>query len=130
MPDTQGDGSLAESYLFNGVSWDRARTPIVYKALVNVAITASTPVAIWTPTTGKKFRLMGIVVSCNTTAAKVKLLDAAVDTNLRIPAGLDTQPATVVDLKNGYLSVAANNVLNADVSASTTINGFVYGTEE
>jgi hypothetical protein len=34
------------------------------------------------------------------------------------------------NMGNGYASTTANNILKMDVSASGTINGFLFGTEE
>ncbi len=39
--------------------------PVVCKTIAAVAVTANTPVAVWTPVAGNKFRLLGFVVSLN-----------------------------------------------------------------
>jgi hypothetical protein len=38
---------ICEEYMYNGASWDRARTPNVFKSLSAVVITSET--TIWTP---------------------------------------------------------------------------------
>jgi hypothetical protein len=131
--------------------WDRLRTPTIVKT-VQTAANGST--ALWTPTSGKKFRLMRMTVqvSANSTLAArgiltVKLLDSAADLNITADVYLgqtaiaaDTNPQPVellggrwIDLGNGLLSAAANNVLNVNLSAALT-NGAVRviccGTEE
>lgn len=43
------------NYVFNGTTWDRARTPAIFKRL---RITGTGPTAIHTPGVGKRFRLL------------------------------------------------------------------------
>lgn len=104
------------------------RTPNIFKTIAAVAITAGTPVAVWTPASGKKFRLMGYALSLSV-AGSVILKDATTEM-LRtplMPAGIGQASPPI---GNGILAAAANDALNADVSATGTISGFVYGTEE
>jgi hypothetical protein len=111
-----------------GANWAAIRTPVVFKPIAAVAVTAGTPVAVWTPAAGKKFRVMGYALSLSV-AGSVILKDATTEI-LRTPlmaAGIG-QPAP--RMGNGILSATANNVLNADVSATGSISGFVFGTEE
>jgi len=107
------------------------RSPDVFKTIKAVAIVAGTPVAIWTPAAGKKFRLMGYALSV-TVGASVILEDATGAGNefLRSPVAGANAVSLSPPLGNGYLSTTANNVLFADVSASATVSGFVYGVEE
>lgn len=146
-------GFVALNYptVFNGANWDRARTPNIFKS---VTATASGNTPAWTPTAGKKFRLMRwrVEVPANTTLAARGILnigfqDSATDLNLTSSVYLgqtaiaaDTSPQGVTlletgwcDLGNGILSAAANNVLNVNLSAAAT-NGLVRvdvcGTEE
>lgn len=133
-----GDGSTigllaAAHYLFNGGSFDRQRTPGKFIPIKNVAVTAGTAQAIWTPGSGKKFHLMGFAVSLSV-AGYIIFEDGnagATAEFLRTPgmaAGVGlVNPA---NLGNGYASTAANNALYMDVSASGNINGFCFGTEE
>jgi len=107
----------------------RQRTPAVFKTLAAVAVTAGTPVAAWTPAAGKKFRFMGGGVSLSVAGAVI-FKDATTEiwrTPL-MPAGIG-QPIPP-NFGNGILSAAANNVLNIDVTATGSVTGGVFGTEE
>ncbi|MGH9452365.1 MAG: hypothetical protein ACRD2O_00165 [Terriglobia bacterium] len=105
-----------------------ARTPNIFKTIAAVAVTAGTPVAIWTPAAGKKFRLMGFMLSL-TVAGSVILDDSATEI-IRTPLMAAGVGQSAPPMGNGILSAAANNILKADVSASGSVSGFVYGTEE
>ena len=112
----------------DGATYVAARTPSVFKSLAAVLITAQT--TIWTPAAGKKFRLMGFVITQGVLAGNVTLKDNTGGTTiLVIPSTPIGQPLSV-PLGNGILSAAANNVLTATGSATETISGFVYGCEE
>src|SRR5271166_7180262 len=102
---------LAYAHLvFNGTTWDRLRTPVIFKALNGVVITSET--TIWTPAAGKKFRLMGGVLSVGVAAGNVVLKDNTGGTTiLIIPAGALNTPFPLLGMGNGILSAAANNVL-------------------
>jgi len=104
------------------------RVPVVLKNIAAQAVTAGTPVSIWTPATGKKFRLLSYAISLSV-AGSVIFKDNTTEfmrTPL-MPAG-QGQPAPW--LGNGYLSSAANNALQIDVSASGNVSGYVMGCEE
>jgi hypothetical protein len=124
-------GSLLMLYGPNGATnnWYNQRTAIVFKTIAAVAVTAGTPVAIWTPTSGKKFRLMGYALSLSVAGAVI-LKDATTEMirTCLMPAGIGQHCPP--GMGNGILSALANNVLNADVSATGSISGFVFGTEE
>lgn len=116
--------------LFNGATWDRPRGPNVFKAISPTALTAGTGATVWTPTSGKKFRLMGWMIS-TTVAGELIFGDNAVGTVIA-RSGLLTANLTkeAPAIGNGILSAAANNVLKLDVTVSGTVQGFVFGTEE
>jgi hypothetical protein len=114
--------------LFNGANHDRPRTPLVFKTIAAVAVTAGTPAAFWTPTAGKKFRLMGFMLSLSV-AGSVILKDAATEM-IRTPLMAAGVGLAAPPLGNGILSALANNVLNGDVTATGSVSGFVFGTEE
>ena len=123
------------------------RTPNVFKT---AKATATGTTAVWTPTTGKKFRLMRfkIIVTANsaqTTGAVVDfdLQDSSTSINLIHSVFIPTTAITTnindgydsgwIDLGNGYLSTAANNVLNLVFSAtgfSGAVRVIACGTEE
>lgn len=131
--------------LFNGATWDRQRTPAIFKQ-VSTAATGST--ALWTPAAGKKFRLMGYRI-CVTALAKaaaaadlvINLLDAAAGIGQSTPVTIPVAAAGNglimdsgwIDLGNGILSALANNVLNLNLSFALTgglVNITACGTEE
>lgn len=130
----------------SGVSMQMLRTPSFFKQ-VSTAATGST--ALWTPTAGKKFRLMRYRI-CVTQLAKaaaaadlvINLLDAAAAFGQSTVVTIQTTAGTVgglimdsgwIDLGNGFLSAAANNVLNLSLSFALTgglVNITAVGTEE
>jgi hypothetical protein len=114
--------------VFNGSTWDRLRTPNVFKTLNAVSI--ATEATIWTPAAGKKFRLMGGLISVGTAAANVLIKDNTAGTTIAILPKTAVDVAFTFVLGNGVLSAAANNVLTATGVATTTISGVVWGTEE
>lgn len=95
------------------------------------AVTITTIATVWTPATGKKFRLMGGTISASA-AMNVLFEDNAAGAGnfvYRTPKLLADTPYTF-DLSNGKVSATANNVLKATGSAAGTITGTLYGTEE
>ena len=100
----------------------------VTKDVNGVAVTAGTPVTIWTPAAGKKFRLLRWDLSLSVAGqiifndnATLMFRTSALVANTGRQSGLDA---------NGFLSATANNPLKIDVSASGTVNGWVAGCEE
>jgi hypothetical protein len=154
-PGTAADGmanagvnalfEIAYNGLFNGATWDRQRGPVVFRS-VRVTAAGSTP--LWTPAASKKFRLMRycIIVTGNASLAAagiltVDLFDGATSLgqghDIYVPAAALSGPALYwsdwVDLGNGQLSSAANNVLNGNLSAALTAGAariLSCGTEE
>jgi len=142
-----GSGSLLTSpLLYNGSTFDRQRTPTTRKT---VAATASGNTALWTPASGKKFRLMRfeVQVSGNGVIAgggivTVTFQDATTDLGIAndfyLPAvAVTTTPGELrsgwIDIGNGVLSALANNVLNVNLSAALTtgqVRVTCVGTEE
>jgi hypothetical protein len=106
-----------------------AGEPTVFKPLLAVDI--SSEVAIWTPESGKKFRLLGFVITQGTLTGDVTLRDdTGGSTLLVIPAAPVGQPLTVSLGRVGLLSGAADRVLTAQGASTETLSGFVYGVEE
>jgi hypothetical protein len=137
---------LIANEVYNGATWDRLRTPTTFKT---ASVTALGNTALWTPGAGKKFRVMRfkIDVTAQVAAAAgatlvVGLQDAATDislsTSVFVPAasvttGYGAFTTGWLDLGNGYLSTAANNVLNVNLSSALTAGAVrvtVCGTEE
>lgn len=119
-------------------------TPTHFRT-VQLALAAATPV--WTPTAGKKFRLLGLLIQLGSAAlaaaaeSTLTLLDGADQIELAFDFWVPTVPALpsiaaniALDIRpNGYLSRAINNVLNATLTADLADGHFrilVWGTEE
>jgi hypothetical protein len=145
-----GDGLAypiaASQYGYTGSAQNRLRTPTVFKT---TTATASGNTAVWTPTSGKKFRLMRFMI---TLTANVSLASAGLeevtfqDATTGMPVGFSEYvPGTAVtttpggfttgwiDLGNGILSASANNVLNINLGttlATGECRVLVCGTEE
>ena len=106
-----------DPYLFNGTTWDRSRTPNkFFTAQVNASTTGNS--AVWTPTSGKKFRLMRFQITAQGLAATatgvvtVTFQDATTQINtgaydVDVPAvanvvsGTDNISGAWIDLGNG-----------------------------
>lgn len=107
----------------------------VQPVLVNIpatAVTAGTPVPLFTPKSVDKFRLIALDVSLSV-AGSVLFKDATTEV-LRTPllaAGSGTGYVPLdVGQWDGLLSTAAGNALQLDVSASGSVSGFVIVREE
>ena len=111
--------------VFNGAYWDRPRTPSKFTTVNLAAGTAET--TLWTPAAGRKFRLMGLVLTAGA-ACDIELRDNTGGTVIFYVA-LSAEPL-VLDLGNGILSGAANRPLTVTRSVSTTLKGTLFGTEE
>jgi hypothetical protein len=146
---------IAEGYVFNTVTanWERLRTPAIQKGLRTQGLNASLT-GIWTPQAGKRFRLMafrmvlsGDAALAVATRVNFTLQDGATSIwptageDVNIPAASGTLAALwqtnwIVFPGNGYLSLAANNLLNIanpGAAAALTVGWFTIqcmGTEE
>ncbi len=109
---------------------DRQRTPTIFKLIASQAVTAGTPVSVWTPAAGKKFRILGFTLSTSV-AGSILIQDTTGVNVLRLPKQVvNGVVSTPQNFNNGYLSTAANNQLFIDVSASGNVDGMIFGTEE
>jgi len=114
--------------LWDGTQWVRQRVPNIFKSFSGTVITSETTV--WTPQSGKKFRLMGFVITQGVVAGDITVKDGSGgSTILTIPSTPIGQPLAV-PLGHGILSGVANNLLRVIGASTETISGFVYGTEE
>lgn len=128
-PAAAANGPMAMAgMLFNGATFDRPRTPFVFKTLSAVVITSETTV--WTPATGKKFRLMGFMLAQGVATGAVTFKDNTAGTTIFIMPAHTVGVGMVVHLGNGILSAAANNVLTATGVSTETLTGTIFGTEE
>lgn len=119
------------SMAYNGATWDRVRTPTVFKTFASTAITAGTGATIWTPAAGKKFRLMGWHISTSAAGQLIfgDNLVATIIARSEAVAAAGVSKAGAADIGNGILSSAANNVLKID-GPTGNVAGMVWGTEE
>lgn len=130
--------SASYTYGFNGDSFDRNRVANVFKTVV---ATDSGDTAVWTPASGKKFRLMGYTISvCGTFLTlgvqTIVLNDGATAVANHVAgvgATVSGDSQIAANLGQGKLSDTANNVLNITLgtdmlTGAVTINA--WGTEE
>jgi hypothetical protein len=122
-------GATGFAYALNGATWDRLRHANVFKVVALAAGTAET--TIWTPTAGKKFRLMGFILTCGTAGSTLTFKDNTAGTTIMAARGGTDVPVYMSPpSSNGLLSAAANNPLTVTRGTSCTLDGVVYGTEE
>lgn len=115
--------------VWNGQNCSRARSPSVFKSLNAVSIAAET--TIWTPATGKKFRIMGWNLTSGTVGGNVLLKDNTAGSTIGIvPFGAAAANNITPPMGNGTPSAAANNVLTATGTATQTLSGMIWGCEE
>jgi hypothetical protein len=89
-------------------------------------------VTVWTPASGKKFRLMGGTISVSA-AVNVLFEDNAAGAGnfvLRTPTLVAGAPYTFTVGTDGKLSATANNVLKATSSGAANMVGTLWGVEE
>lgn len=138
-------GYVAYPVVLNGNSWDRLRTPAIFK---QATASASGSTALWTPAAGKHFRLLRFKIQLTADATlavaarlTIALLDSATDLHLSHLVFVPTTALNTIqdyesgwiDLGNGILSAAVNNVLNINLSvalATGLVNVIACGTEE
>lgn len=92
------------------------------------AITHATPVDVYTPTSGKKWRILGYNIS-TTVAGAIQFEDTTGNEVLRTPLLLAAAPFASGDMGNGLPSAAANNHLFLDVTVTGAVTGWI-GIEE
>lgn len=127
---------------YNGATWDKLRVASVLKT---ATATASGNTAVWTPTSSKKFRLMGfeiVVTGASVTVPgvlEVNLQDstsntgAAYSLSLTATALAGSFSTGPVLIGNGLLSATPNNVLNINLSAALItgeVRVMAWGVEE
>lgn len=133
---TPGD-SVAFAGLLPAVSMQQSGTALAsprriiskFIQLKAVAITAGTPVSVYTPTSGKKFRVLSYSLS-DTVAGSVLIEDTTGVEVLRTPLLLASTPYNAPEMGNGYLSSAANNQLFLDLTVTGNVSGWIGIMEE
>lgn len=120
--DTSGNYPL----VYNGQALQRARSPGKFVSISSVSIATAAPV--WTPASGRKFRLMGYQLT-STGTQNIVLTDGATPI-LTIPGVTAGQLNFSPPMGNGILSAAVNNVLSANAGGAASLSGYFFGTEE
>ena len=106
-------------------------TPQVIKNIAAQAVTAGTPVTIWTPATGKQYRVLGYAVSLSVAGSVIfKNNHSGTATEVFRTPALLAGTGTGDKFGAGILPGAVNDALQIDVSASGTVSGYVYGEED
>ena len=99
-----------------------------------MSVTAGTGQVVWTPATGRKFRLIGWHLSPST-ASTIIFRDGGASGTIAFRTGTiataigQSSPPGLVEA-GGYLSSTAGNTLAIDVGTTAVVSGFVYGVEE
>jgi len=114
---------------YNGATIDRERIISKFIQFKAVAVTAGTPVDSYTPTTGKKFRILGYDLGLSVAGA-ILLEDTTGTEVLRTGTMAASTGKSSGPMGEGILSSAANNHLFIDVTASGTVNGWIGICEE
>lgn len=91
-------------------------------------ITAATPVTIFTPAAGKRWRVLGYHLS--TTVAGSILFKEAGAERFRTPLLVANSPEASPDMGDGFLASAAAATLQLDVTVTGNVSGFVVVREE
>ncbi len=100
--------------------------PTVFKTINTQVLT--TVQTIWTPSSGKRFRLMGGFLTVTVATGNIQIRDGG-STVILVPA-LALATNIQFDLGAGYLSTAINNTLQMIGPALMVASGTVWGTEE
>ena len=122
------------SYVYNG-TWTRQRaTNGIYHVLPATALTANTPVAIWTPAAGKTFRLLGAWLSVAgglAAATTCYLTDgtAQCTETVQIPTGGVDQRGWLMP-SGGLASTTAGNALQIVSPGTPTVSVLAVGMED
>ena len=108
-------------------------TPQVLYITTSIAVSAvsiASEATIWTPASGKKFRLMGGVLALTGAAVNTTIKDGSGGPTILTLPTLSLNGVVPFDLGQGILSAAVNNPLRAVGTALSVLNGAVWGREE
>jgi hypothetical protein len=105
-------------------------TPTVLKTIAALAVTANTPsAAIWTPTSGKKFVIMGWQLSLSVAGSVILKYGSSHTEFARTPTMAALIGIAGPNLGGGIAPGANNDTLQLDVTASGSVSGIVWGRE-
>ena len=94
---------------------------LVFKRIPATAITAGTPLAVWTPTSGKKFRLMGYTLGSTIAAAQAatfqSMADAWVAKRRSTPWSEKHKAQVIASIRNHLWPLAAIPVAEINAAA-------------
>src|SRR5215218_2863662 len=97
LTDSQGNPLVAVRVIpFSAGSGGYIRTPNALKNVAATAITAGTPVGIWTPAAGKRYRVLGFSLSLSV-AGSIIFKEAGAE-KFRTPLALAGQAVTFENL--------------------------------
>lgn len=131
--DVAGDPYVAAiaNWLFAGANgWRKARVADTYKNVAAQAIAAGTPVTIWTPAAGRRFRLMGFCLSTTVAGAIIFKYGAGNTEFLRTPLLVASTPFAMPLMGEGRMPGVADEVLKLDLTVTGNVSGFIFGMEE
>ena len=94
------------------------------------AVGSGSEVAVWTPTSLRRFRLLGYCLVCSE-AGNVLIRNGLAGTIVAVVPSAAGGPCTPVDLGGyGVLGTAVDAVLTVDAPGTGTVSGTLWGTEE
>ena len=102
-------------------------TPNTFISVANVTITNET--TIWTPGSGKKFKLLGGLLSYLTTSAIVELIDGVGGPTIFTLPEVVLSTAFEFTIPGGITSASADNVLRANGGTLQVLTGTIWGRE-
>lgn len=115
-----------DSFIDSGKTRPRAAGEIIYKNCSALAI--GTAQTLWTPTSGKRIRLLGGFLGCST-AITVNLKNGAGGTILfKLPTAANVP--FPFRLEGGGCLLDVDAILQVLGDAAGNLYGYVYGTEE
>ena len=127
-----GTGILGNAgWAYNGGGFDRVRVGRIYKHIEYLNLPDATGTTVWTPSTGKKFRLMGISVG-SSAAGRLTVRDGSTGTTYLQRFVFSAAGTLDFNFGNGLISTTADNVLYVINNSGATVNIWVtaWGTEE
>lgn len=127
-PSTVAFGAL--QLLYEGTSqWNFARGSNVFTILNNA--NTGTTLTVWTPPTGKRFRLMGGFLNANMAGNYLFQDGSSSGPNVWLaPLGASGGRPASFDMGQGYLSITANNPLVVTGPAGSILSGSLRGMVE
>ncbi len=84
---------------------------------------------LWTPTSGKKFRLLGGLLSCTGAAANITLKDGVSGSTIFTLPNVILSTPFQFSIPGGITSGTANNPLRALGTTLQVLNGTIWGKE-